>query len=95
MFKLRTTEDLNTTQLYYDANVRTCRGCDLPMYLAKVVNPKIIVRLEERKLEQLGLYNIYFEDGGFAFKVDPDRLLVDDYDALKELSKNFEAVRYA
>lgn len=89
MYKLRTNEDLTTTQLYYDADTRTCRGCDLPENLAKVVNPKIIVRLEERKLEQLGLYNIYFQDGGFALKVDPDRLLVDDYDALKELGKRF------
>jgi hypothetical protein len=59
------------------------------MNLSKVINPKIVVRLEERTLEQLGLYNIYFQDGGFAFKVNPDRLLVDDYDALKELSRKF------
>jgi hypothetical protein len=90
MYKLRTNEDLTTTQLYYDSNVRNCAGCDLQRHLSNVINPRIIVKIEERVLEKQGLYNVYFEDGTFVFSVASDRLLIDDYDALKELSKRFK-----
>ena len=88
MYKLRTNEDLTTTQLYYNSNVGNCAERDLQCHLLNVINPRIIVKIEERVLENQGLYNVYFEDGTFAFCVNPDRLLVDDYDALKELSIN-------